>query len=163
MAQCQSCGARLSANQAWCGQCYAAVGAPPGAAPVAVGSVAPSGVFAAPPPVAAPSRFGAAPAPAVPLPGSMAPPPPHGAPLGNPPPGWAPPRAVAPSAAAQARVAGRMLSGRAARLVAVAIGLVNHLLKLLVRHVLTQLLCNALQILEGDLACKLLIALNMIV
>ena len=47
--------------------------------------------------------------------------------------------------------------------VAVAIGLVNHLLKLLVRHVLTQLLCNALQILEGDLACKLLIALNMIV
>merc|ERR1712205_12124 len=35
--------------------------------------------------------------------------------------------------------------------IAIAICLVNHFLKLLIRHPLTKLLCDALQVLEGDL------------
>merc|ERR1719350_1875122 len=36
--------------------------------------------------------------------------------------------------------------------VAITIGLIDHLLQLFIGHALTQLLCNALQVLEGDLA-----------
>merc|ERR1711934_283166 len=41
--------------------------------------------------------------------------------------------------------------------ISIAISLINHLLKLFVGHSLTKLLGNTLQILEGDLACFIVI------
>merc|ERR1712187_359893 len=41
--------------------------------------------------------------------------------------------------------------------ITVAVGLIDHLLKLLVCHTFAKLLCNAFQILERDLACLIVI------
>merc|ERR1712093_404839 len=41
--------------------------------------------------------------------------------------------------------------------IAIAICLINHLLELLIRHPLTKLLCDTLQVLEGDLTSLVII------